>query len=255
MAKKLASKKSSGKGKSGKFVYFFGGGKAEGDRTMKDLVGGKGSGLAEMTNAGLPVPPGMTISTEACTLYYKGGRKTPAPVDAQMIETLKKLEKLTGKKLGDVKNPLLVSVRSGAKFSMPGMMDTILNLGLNDHSVEGLKAKTGNGRFAYDSYRRFIQMFGNVVLEIPKESFEHEFEAVKSTRAAKIDTDPKEEGLNEVDARYKKVVLTKAGKDFPQDPLEQLRGARDAVFRSCNNARAIEYRRIYEIPDAIGTAV
>src|SRR5262249_23115991 len=151
MAKKLASKKSSGKGKSGKFVYFFGGGKAEGDRTMKDLLGGKGSRLAEMPTAGLPVPPGLTISTEACTLYYKGGRKTPASVDAQMLEHLKKLEKLTGKTLGDVSNPLLVSVRSGAKFSMPGMMDTILNLGLNDRSVEGLKARTSNGRFAYDS--------------------------------------------------------------------------------------------------------
>src|SRR5262245_798317 len=255
MAKKLASKKSSGKGKSGKFVYFFGGGKAEGDRTMKDLLGGKGSGLAEMTNAGLPVPPGLTISTEACTLYYKGGRKTPASVDAQMLEHLKKLEKLTGKTLGDVSNPLLVSVRSGAKFSMPGMMDTILNLGLNDRSVEGLKARTSNGRFAYDSYRRFIQMFGNVVLEIPKDAFEHEFEAVKKARGAKVDTELDEAGLKDVVAKYKDVVRKKAGKDFPQDPLAQLRGARDAVFRSWNNARAIEYRRIYEIPDSIGTAV
>jgi pyruvate,orthophosphate dikinase len=253
MAKKHASKKSSAR--AGKYVYFFGGGAAEGDRTMKDLLGGKGSGLAEMTNAGLPVPPGMTISTEACTLYYKGGGKTPANVDAQMLETLKKLEKLTGKRLGDVDNPLLVSVRSGAKFSMPGMMDTILNLGLNDKSVEGLKAKTNNGRFAYDSYRRFIQMFGNVVLEIPKEAFEHEFEAVKRVNGAKVDTDLDENGLKQVVARYKGVVRGKAGKDFPQDPLAQLRGARDAVFRSWNNTRAREYRRIYEIPDSIGTAV
>jgi pyruvate,orthophosphate dikinase len=239
----------------GKYVYFFGTGKAEGDRTMKDLLGGKGSGLAEMTNAGLPVPPGMTISTEACTLYYQEGRKTPAAVDTQMLDGLKKLEAAAGARLGDVKNPLLVSVRSGAKFSMPGMMDTILNLGLNDETVEGLKKRTSNGRFAYDSYRRFIQMFGNVVLEIPKEAFEHQFEAVKKAHRAKVDTDLDEQGLREVVDKYKQVVKQKARKSFPQDPLEQLRGARDAVFRSWNNARAIEYRRIYEIPDSIGTAV
>ncbi len=157
-----------------KYVYFFGGGKADGDRTMKDLLGGKGAGLAEMTNAGLPVPPGFTISTEACTLYYAHKRKTPDIVDQQMLEALRKLEKTIGAKLGDPKNPLLVSVRSGAKFSMPGMMDTILNLGMNDQTVEGLKAKTGNGRFAWDSYRRFIQMYCSVVLEMPKETFEHE---------------------------------------------------------------------------------
>jgi pyruvate,orthophosphate dikinase len=239
----------------GKYVYFFGNGKAEGDRTMKDLLGGKGSGLAEMTNAGLPVPPGMTISTEACTLYYKEGRKTPAAVDKQMLDGLKKLEAAAGAKLGDVKNPLLVSVRSGAKFSMPGMMDTILNLGLNDETVEGLKKRTNNGRFAYDSYRRFIQMYGNVVLEIPKEAFEHAFEEVKKAHGAKVDTDLDEQALHEVVDKYKEVVRGKAGKSFPQDPLEQLRGARDAVFRSWNNARAIEYRRIYDIPDSIGTAV
>jgi pyruvate,orthophosphate dikinase len=271
MAKKLARKKGSakgakrpvaarvarratGKGKQ-KFVYFFGNGKAEGDRTMKDLLGGKGSGLAEMTNAGLPVPPGMTISTEACTLYYKEGGKTPAVVDREMLDALKKLEAAAGAKLGDVKNPLLVSVRSGAKFSMPGMMDTILNLGLNDQTVEGLKARTKNGRFAYDSYRRFIQMFGNVVLEIPKDAFEHKLEQVKKERRAHVDTDLDEDGLKEIVRRYKEVVREKSGKAFPQDPLEQLRGARDAVFRSWNNARAIEYRRIYEIPDSIGTAV
>jgi len=259
MAKKTLARKSpkaqSPRSKSGKFVYFFGNGKADGNRNMKDLLGGKGSGLAEMTNAGLPVPPGMTVSTEACTLYYEEGRKTPAAVDREMIENLKKLEKAAGKTLGDVKNPLLVSVRSGAKFSMPGMMDTILNLGLNDQSVEGLKGKTNNGRFACDSYRRFIQMYGNVVLEIPKEAFEHEFEAVKKAHGAKVDTDLDERALRDVVAKYKAVVQSKSGKPFPQDPLQQLRGARDAVFRSWNNARAIEYRRIYEIPDAIGTAV
>ncbi|MGE5815258.1 MAG: pyruvate, phosphate dikinase [Acidobacteriota bacterium] len=241
--------------KHAKFVYFFGNGKAEGNRNMKDLLGGKGSGLAEMTNAGLPVPPGMTISTEACTLYYQQHRKTSKQVDDQMLDGLKKLQKAAGARLGDVKNPLLVSVRSGAKFSMPGMMDTILNLGLNDETVEGLKKRTGNGRFAYDSYRRFIQMYGNVVLEIPKDAFEHEFEHVKHAHGAKFDTDLDEGALREVVQRYKQVVRAKSHKDFPQDPLAQLRGARDAVFRSWNNPRAIEYRRIYEIPHHIGTAV
>jgi pyruvate,orthophosphate dikinase len=243
------------KGPGRKYVYFFGNGKADGDRTMKDLLGGKGSGLAEMTNAGLPVPPGFTISTEACTLYYQQKRKTPGVVDAQMVENLRKLERATGAVLGDAENPLLVSVRSGAKFSMPGMMDTILNLGMNDRTVDAIKARTGNGRFAWDSYRRFIQMFGNVVLEIPKDVLEHEFEAVKKESGAKVDTDLNEQNLVEVVKRYKKVVREKTGKDFPQDPLTQLRGARDAVFRSWNNARAIEYRRIYDIPDSIGTAV
>jgi pyruvate, orthophosphate dikinase len=242
-------------GKRRKYVYFFGSGKADGDRTMKDLLGGKGSGLAEMTNAGLPVPPGFTISTEACTLYYQQKRRTPEVVDTEMIEHLRKLETAAGAKLGDTKNPLLVSVRSGAKFSMPGMMDTILNLGLNDRTVEALKARTQNGRFAWDSYRRFIQMYGNVVLEIPKDVFEHEFEGVKSAAGAKVDTDLDEANLRDVVGRYKRVVRDRTGKDFPQDPLAQLRGARDAVFRSWNNARAIEYRRIYDIPDAIGTAV
>ncbi len=260
MAKKLARKATATKkmapaARTSKYVYFFGNGKADGDRSMKDTLGGKGSGLAEMTNAGLPVPAGFTISTGACMLYYKEGRKTPAPVEKQMLDNLAKLEKAAGAKLGDVKNPLLVSVRSGAKFSMPGMMDTILNLGLNDRTVEGLKARTSNGRFAYDSYRRFIQMFGNVVLEIPKDAFEKKFEEIKHARGAHTDTELDESGLQEVVVRYKEVVKAKTKRDFPQDPLEQLRGARDAVFRSWNNARAIEYRRIYEIPDSIGTAV
>jgi pyruvate, orthophosphate dikinase len=250
-----AAMKVAQKAKGRKYVYFFGNGKADGDRTMKDLLGGKGSGLAEMTNAGLPVPPGFTISTDACTLYYQEKRKTPSVVDEQMLTNLQKLEKAIGARLGDPKNPLLVSVRSGAKFSMPGMMDTILNLGMNDQTVEAMKAKTGNGRFAWDSYRRFIQMFGNVVLEIPKDAFEHKLEEVKKENGARIDTDLTEANLQEVVRRYKQVVREKAGKDFPQDPLTQLRGSRDAVFRSWNNARAIEYRRIYEIPDHIGTAV
>ena len=238
-----------------KFVYFFGNGKADGNRTMKDTLGGKGAGLAEMTNAGLPVPAGFTISTDACNLYYANNSKLPANIETEMVAQLRKLEKAAGAELGSKKKPLLVSVRSGAKFSMPGMMDTILNLGLNDETVEGLKAWTGNGRFAYDSYRRFIQMFGSVVLEIPKPEFEHQFEATKRKRQARLDTDLDEAALREVVAAFKKVVKDRTRKDFPQDPMEQLRGARNAVFRSWNNARAREYRRIYDIPDSIGTAV
>src|SRR3989449_11212990 len=257
MAKKATVKatKSKSKSKSKKHVYFFGNGKADGNRNMKDLLGGKGAGLAEMTNAGLPVPPGFTISTEVCNIYYKEKARIPASIEAEIAENLRKLEKAAGATLGSTENPLLVSVRSGAKFSMPGMMDTILNLGLNDQAVEGLKRRTQNGRFAFDSYRRFIQMFGNVVLEIPKDAFEHEFEAVKKARGTAQDTDLDETALREVVERYKKVVRTRANRDFPQDPHEQLRMARNAVFRSWMNPRAQEYRRIYDIPDHIGTAV
>src|SRR5262245_21737208 len=268
MAKKVAAKKSTAKRRTAsprpraqsprserQYVYFFGNGHADGNRTMKDLLGGKGSGLAEMTNAGLPVPPGFTISTEVCNIYYERNKKIPAGIDAEIGNHLKNLEKTAGATLGSIENPLLVSVRSGAKFSMPGMMDTILNLGLNDDAVEGLKRRTQNGRFAYDSYRRFIQMFGNVVLEIPKDAFEHELEAVRQSRGARLDTALDEDALRGVVARYKAVVRDKAKRDFPQDPKEQLRMARDAVFRSWMNARAIEYRRIYDIPDHIGTAV
>src|SRR6187549_2455524 len=237
------------------FVYFFGNGKADGNRTMKDTLGGKGAGLAEMTNAGLPVPAGFTISTDACNLYYANKAKLPTNIETEMVAQLRKLEKVAGATLGSTRKPLLVSVRSGAKFSMPGMMDTILNLGLNDATVEGLKAWTGNGRFAFDSYRRFMQMFGSVVLEIPKAAFEHEFEAIKHAKGAAMDTDLDEAALREVVEAYKKVVKDKTKKPFPQDPMEQLRGARNAVFRSWNNARAKEYRRIYDIPDSIGTAV
>ena len=221
-----------------KFVYFFGNGKADGDRSMKDTLGGKGAGLAEMTRAGLPVPAGFTISTDACNIYSANGNKLPANIETEMVTQLRKLEKAAGASLGSVKKPLLVSVRSGAKFSMPGMMDTILNLGLNDETVEGLKAWTGNGRFAFDSYRRFMQMFGSVVLEIPKAAFEHEFEAIKHAKGAQLDTDLDEAALQEVVAAYKKVVKDKTKKPFPQDPMDQLRGARNAVFRSWNNARA-----------------
>src|SRR5262245_2315681 len=253
--KKKTTRKTNRNPQSKKYVYFFGSGKADGNRNMKDLLGGKGSGLAEMTNAGLPVPPGFTISTEVCTIYYEQKARIPSTIDKEIEQNLQKLEKAAGATLGSTENPLLVSVRSGAKFSMPGMMDTILNLGLNDQAVEGLKNRTKNGRFAFDSYRRFIQMFGNVVLEIGKDAFEHEFEAVKKSARAKLDTDLGEKALRDVVARYKKVVKSKAGRDFPQDPHEQLKMARDAVFRSWRNARAIEYRRIYDIPDHIGTAV
>jgi len=252
MTKKAAGKKA---GKAKKYVYFFGSGKADGNRNMKDLLGGKGAGLAEMTNAGLPVPPGFTISTEVCNIYYQEKQEIPAAIDREIDVQIKKLEKAAGATLGSTDNPLLVSVRSGAKFSMPGMMDTILNLGLNDAAVEGLKRRTTNGRFAFDSYRRFIQMFGNVVLEIPKDVFEHEFDAVKKATGARLDTDLDEKALRDVVTRYKGVVQKKTGKSFPQDPREQLKMARDAVFRSWMNARAIEYRRIYDIPDHIGTAV
>ncbi len=255
VVKKAKHRAAPGKTKPTKYVYYFGDGKADGDRTMKDTLGGKGSGLAEMTNAGLPVPAGFTISTGACNLYYtNGGTLTPA-IEDEIVAQLRRLEKSAKAALGSATNPLLVSVRSGAKFSMPGMMDTILNLGLNDQAVEGLKARTSNGRFAYDSYRRFIQMFGSVVLEIPKAVFEHEFEAVKAATGAAVDTDLDEAALRDVVSRFKRVVKDKTRKPFPQDPHAQLQMARNAVFRSWNNPRAKEYRRIYDIPDAIGTAV
>ena len=238
-----------------KYVYFFGGGSAEGHGQMKDVLGGKGAGLAEMTNAGLPVPPGFTIQTEACREYMRNNGSVSADVDRQMDEALRRLEQLMGKKLGDATDPLLVSVRSGAKFSMPGMMDTILNLGLNDKSVEGLARKASNPRFAYDSYRRLIQMFGNVVLEISKEHFEEVFDAKKKAKKAKLDTDLDAKALQEVIKDYKQVVKKHAKRDFPQDPHEQLVLARNAVFHSWLNERAKHYRRINNIDDWLGTAV
>jgi len=237
-----------------KYVFFFGAGKADGNGKMKDELGGKGAGLAEMTNAGLPVPPGFTIQTEACREFMKTGQAS-AEVDRQMLEALDRLEQLQGQKLGAGDNPLLVSVRSGAKFSMPGMMDTILNLGLNDEGVQALARKTGNERFAYDSYRRLIQMFGNVVLEIHKESFDEVFNAQKKKRGVTLDTDLNAADLKEVIGEYKKVVNKHAGRDFPQTPIEQLRLARNAVFKSWQNERAKVYRRINNIPDDLGTAV
>ena len=238
---------------STKYVYSFGGGKADGNGKMKDVLGGKGAGLAEMTNAGLPVPPGFTIQTEACREYMRGGLSPD--IDKQMDEALAKLEALQGQKLGQGDNPLLVSVRSGAKFSMPGMMDTILNLGLNNKSVEALAKRSNNPRFAADSYRRLIQMFGNVVLDIEKAAFDEVFDAKKKQRKTKFDTDLTAKDLQEVIVDYKKVVKKHAKRDFPQDPREQLVMARDAVFRSWQNDRAKHYRRINNIDDMLGTAV
>ena len=238
-----------------KFVYFFGGGKAEGHRDMKDALGGKGAGLAEMTNAGLPVPPGFTISTKACAVFEENRGSLTPQIEDEISEALARLETLVGKSLGNASDPLLVSVRSGSKFSMPGMMDTILNLGLNDKSVLGLKAKTGNGRFAKDSYRRFIQMYSNVVLNIDKELFERELHAVKKTAKVHADIDLSEANFDAVIEKYKAVVLKQTGKPFPQDPKIQLTGARDAVFKSWGNPRAVTYRKLNDIPHDLGTAV
>jgi pyruvate, orthophosphate dikinase len=237
-----------------KYVYSFGGGKADGNGKMKDVLGGKGAGLAEMTNAGLPVPPGFTIQTEACREYMRHNAVSK-DVDRQMEEALAQLETLQGQKLGKGDNPLLVSVRSGAKFSMPGMMDTILNLGLNDQSVEALAKRANNPRFAYDSYRRLIQMFGNVVLDIEKSVFEEIFDAKKKQKKTKFDTDLDAKALQEVIVEYKKAVKKHTKRDFPQDANEQLVMARDAVFRSWQNDRAKHYRRINNIDDMLGTAV
>jgi pyruvate,orthophosphate dikinase len=236
------------------YVFFFGAGKAEGNGKMKDELGGKGAGLAEMTNAALPVPPGFTIQTAACREYMKTSKVSEA-LERQMADALARLEELQKQKLGAGENPLLVSVRSGAKFSMPGMMDTILNLGLNDESVQALARKSGNERFAYDSYRRLIQMYGSVVLDIPKPEFEEVFDGLKHKRGVKLDTELTAADLKEVIAQYKEVVRKHTKQDFPQKPLEQLTGARNAVFRSWNNDRAKVYRRINNISDDLGTAV
>ncbi len=238
-----------------KRVYFFGGGKAEGNGAMKDVLGGKGAGLAEMTNLRVPVPPGFTISTEACRLYYRNRGKLPQDLKAEIASNLAKLERTIGRKLGDPKNPLLVSVRSGAKFSMPGMMDTVLNLGLNDRTVEGLAKRSRNPRFAYDSYSRFLMMFSDVVLDLPRSGFERIIAEKKQERGVAFDVDLAAEDLMSVCGEFK--ALAKAGlkREFPQDPRVQLELARDAVFRSWNNDRAKYYRKTNGIPDDIGTAV
>ena len=234
-----------------KWVYLF----KEGSADMKNLLGGKGANLAEMTNLGLPIPQGFTVTTEACTDYYNSGQKITEEIQGQIFDAVTVLEEMQGKKFGDTEDPLLVSVRSGARASMPGMMDTILNLGLNDTAVEGFANKTGNPRFAYDSYRRFIQMFSDVVMEVPKPKFEAILEAVKEERGAQYDTDLTAEDLQEVIKRYKALFKQEIGSDFPQEPQEQLMEAVKAVFRSWDNPRAIVYRRMNDIPGDWGTAV
>jgi len=238
-----------------KYVYFFGDGHAEGNAKMKEILGGKGAGLAEMTNIGVPVPPGFTISTEVCTYFYDHGKSYPPELKQTVAENLAQVEKSVGKKFGDRGKPLLVSVRSGARASMPGMMDTILNLGLNDETVQGLAKSANDERFALDSYRRFIQMYSDVVLEIDKENFEHELFALRDRAGVKTDAEIPAESLRELVATYKRIVREKHGGDFPQDVNEQLWGAIGAVFNSWNNQRAITYRKLNGIPDDWGTAV
>jgi pyruvate,orthophosphate dikinase len=244
-----------------KYVYFFGNGKADGRADMKALLGGKGANLAEMTNIGLPVPPGFTISTEVCTYYYENKRKYPKELETEVLKALAKVEKAVGMKFADVKNPLLVSVRSGARASMPGMMDTILNLGLNDQTIQGLIEKTGNERFAWDSYRRFVQMYGDVVLGLKPQNkyevdpFEHIIEKVKKTKGVQLDTELTTEDLKDLVVLFKKAIKEKLGIQFPNDPYKQLWGAIGAVFGSWMNERAIAYRKLNDIPSWWGTAV
>jgi len=238
-----------------KWVYFFGAGKSEGDGEWRDLLGGKGAGLAEMTRIGLPVPAGFTISTETCDYFYKNGKKYPSELKKQVIDNVKKLEKVTGKKLGDPKSPLLVSVRSGSARSMPGMMETILNLGLNDKSVDGLAKATKNERFAYDAYRRFVQMYSTVVMGMSKEDLEHRLRAMKQRLGVKEDTAVPASGWKELVAEYKQYFKEKSGQAFPDDPMEQLWGAIGAVFGSWMAEKAVTYRRVEKITGLLGTAV
>jgi pyruvate, orthophosphate dikinase len=238
-----------------KYVYFFGAGKAEGSRTMRELLGGKGAGLAEMTRIGLPVPAGFTITTEACTYYLQHRRKFPRELPTAVARNLARLEKLTGKSLGSAKNPLLVSVRSGAARSMPGMMETVLNLGLNDQSVEGLAQATKNERFAWDAYRRFVQMYSSVVNGLPKEELEDRLRALKTKLKVKVDTDVSAEGWKQLVAEYKAYFKQKKGADFPESPEAQLWGAIGAVFESWTGEKARKYREAERISDSLGTAV
>ena len=234
-----------------KYTYLF----SEGNGKMRNLLGGKGANLAEMTGLGMPVPRGFTITTEACTQYYKDGKQINDEITAQINEYVEKLEAITGKKFGSMENPLLVSVRSGARASMPGMMDTILNLGLNDVVVERFAEKTGNRRFAYDSYRRFIQMYSDVVMEVGKKYFEELIDEMKAKKGVTLDTELDADDLKELAEQFKAEYKAKLGEDFPSDPKVQLMGAIKAVFRSWDNPRAIYYRRMNDIPGDWGTAV
>ena len=227
----------------------------EGNAELRDLLGGKGANLAEMTNIGLPVPPGFTITTEVCAEYYRDGGQLPAGLMEETTTALAEVETKIGKRLGDEADPLLVSVRSGAKFSMPGMMDTILNLGLNDKTIKGLIVATGDERFAYDAYRRFIMMFSNVVMDVPKDEYEEVFTALKNRLGAEQDTDVTAPDLKALCEEYKALTKARTGRNFPQNVMEQLETAIEAVFRSWNNERAILYRRMEKISDGLGTAV
>lgn len=238
-----------------KNVYFFGGGKADGNAGMKEVLGGKGANLAEMTNLGIPVPPGFTISTEVCAAFYENNRNYPAGLREEVEQNLQKLEKLMGKKFADINDPLLVSVRSGAATSMPGMMDTVLNLGLNDVVVEGLAKNTDNPRFAWDGYRRFIQMFSDVVKQVPRDHFEEILDEARQAKGVEQDVGLDTEDLKEIVGKYKKIYKEHTGKEFPQDPITQLWESIDAVFGSWNNPRALKYRQIHDIKGLLGTAV
>jgi pyruvate,orthophosphate dikinase len=238
-----------------KHVYKFGVGSADGDKSLKELLGGKGANLAEMSSIGLPVPPGFTITTEACNYYSSHGSEWPKGLKEQVKNGVHFIEDIMKTNLGDSEHPLLLSVRSGAAVSMPGMMDTVLNLGLNDTSVEALASHTNNERFAYDSYRRFIDMFGNVVMGIPHEKFEHALESLKSEKGAELDTDLNKQDLKELVNRYKAVYRKATGYMFPTDPFEQLEWAINAVFKSWDSDRAIKYRQINHITGLLGTGV
>src|SRR5712691_5284897 len=238
-----------------KWVYSFGAGAAEGRADMRDLLGGKGAGLAEMSNLGLPVPPGFTITTEICTHFYANGKTYPADLMDQIGSALAAVEAAIGAKFGDAQKPLLVSVRSGARASMPGMMDTVLNLGLNDKTVLGLARQSGDERFAYDSYRRFLQMYGQVVLGIEHHHFDELLDGAKTRTGARTDADLQPEPLKALVVEFKRLVQTRTGKAFPQDPGEQLRLAVSAVFDSWFAKKAVDYRRIHRLPDDWGTAV
>ena len=238
-----------------RYIYAWGGGRAEGDATMRELLGGKGAGLAEMTNAGLPVPPGFTITTEACNDYFANDRQLPDGLWEDVLEAVREVERLTGKGFGDPNDPLLVSVRSGAKFSMPGMMDTVLNLGLNEDTLQGMVKLTGNERFGWDAYRRFVQMFGRIVMDVSGERFDHALEAKKETRGATLDTDLTADDLRELVTEFKSIVREQTGRDFPIDPYEQLDLAIKAVFSSWFGKRANDYRNSQKIAHDLGTAV
>ena len=247
--------KTGASGDGAKWVYSFGAGASEGDASMKNTLGGKGANLAEMSNLGLPVPPGFTITTDVCTAYYANNRTYPSNLRAEVNAALGKIGAAVGKKFGDPENPLLVSVRSGARASMPGMMDTVLNLGLNDATVKGLAALSGDDRFAYDSYRRFIQMYSNVVMGVDHHVFEEILERFKEERDFFLDTELSADDWRSIVEGYKSAIANALGKSFPQDPDEQLWGAISAVFGSWRNERADVYRRLHSIPEAWGTAV